>query len=53
MPAPSAVGLVAAVEPGLGLGVVGDVQPAENTATASIITITRLAITVFFIFIPS
>jgi hypothetical protein len=54
MPAPSVVALPTAVvvEPGLGLGVVEVVHPAQNTATASETTTTKLATTVFFIFVP-
>ncbi len=51
--APSAVVLptTAVVEPGLGLGVVDEVHPAHTTAKASAMTTTKLAATVFFIFI--
>jgi hypothetical protein len=51
--APSAVVLptTAVVEPGLGLGVVDEVHPAQTTAKASEMTTTKLAATVFFIVI--
>jgi hypothetical protein len=53
MLAPSAVALLTAVvEPGLGLGVVDEVQPAQHTATASEITTTKLATPIFIISYP-
>ncbi|HYB58904.1 MAG TPA: hypothetical protein VEB88_01485 [Candidatus Acidoferrales bacterium] len=52
IPAPSTVALLVAVELGLGLGVVGEVHPAQLAAAASAMRATKLATRVFFIYIP-
>jgi hypothetical protein len=51
MPAPSTVGLLVAVELGLGLGIVGEVHPAQLAAAASAMTTTKLVTRVFVILV--
>ncbi len=53
MPAPSAVGFVLGIVAlGLGLVVVGETQPEQNTATVSEIITAKLATPIVFIFYP-